>query len=69
MSPTGRERDDAATGAGRGKPNAYVLSGQEIRDLADAQISLTAFRAAVTEFVKSGGKAGLKKGFFASIFG
>jgi hypothetical protein len=63
------ERDDAATDVGRGKPGAYVLSGQELRELADAQISLTAFRAAVTEFVKSGGKSGLKKGFFASIFG
>ena len=64
----GEERDDAATGPGRGKPNAYVLSLQEIQDLTDAQISLTAFRAGVTEFVQSKGKSGLKTGFFASWF-
>ena len=60
------ERDDAATVAGLGRPGAYVLSHQELLELADAQISLTTFRAAVREFVSSQGKSGLKKGFFAS---
>ena len=62
------ERDDAATLAGHGKPGAYVLTHQELHDLSDAQISLTAFRAGVAEFVASKGKSGLKTGFFASLW-